>query len=123
MKRVDMGQEGEDLSTTREIEHQKQRQKENQTQYQRRPRKDKKYGSERESGKLCILRGFLKNEELGLGCGEALRFEQQVMHVSIATAASEQSFEVAVDSFNHSHRYLGPAVVQDAFEMIQQHAS
>jgi hypothetical protein len=34
MKRVDMGQEGEDLSTTREIEHQKQRQKENQTQYQ-----------------------------------------------------------------------------------------
>ena len=26
-------------------------------------------GSERESGKLCILRGFLKNEEFGLGCG------------------------------------------------------
>jgi LacI family transcriptional regulator len=27
------------------------------------------YGSEREFGKLCILRGFLKNEEFGLGCG------------------------------------------------------
>jgi hypothetical protein len=26
-------------------------------------------GSERESGKLCILRGFLKNEEFSLGCG------------------------------------------------------
>jgi hypothetical protein len=26
-------------------------------------------GSEREFGKLCILRGFLKNEEFGLGCG------------------------------------------------------
>ena len=28
-----------------------------------------KFGSERESGKLCILRGFLKNEEFSLGCG------------------------------------------------------
>ena len=27
------------------------------------------FGSERESGKLCILRGFLKNEEFSLGCG------------------------------------------------------
>jgi hypothetical protein len=27
------------------------------------------FGSEREFGKLCILRGFLKNEEFGLGCG------------------------------------------------------
>jgi hypothetical protein len=26
-------------------------------------------GSEQESGKLCILRGFLKNQEFGLGCG------------------------------------------------------
>ena len=26
-------------------------------------------GSERESEKLCILRGFLKNEEFSLGCG------------------------------------------------------
>jgi hypothetical protein len=26
-------------------------------------------GSEQESGKLCILRGFLKNEEFGLGRG------------------------------------------------------
>ena len=28
-----------------------------------------KKGSEQESGKLCILRGFLKNEEFGLGRG------------------------------------------------------
>jgi hypothetical protein len=76
-------------------------------------------GSEQESGKLCILRGFLKNEEFGLGRGQALRLQQQIVHVSVTTATSEQSFDVAVDGFNHSHRYLRPAVVQDALEMIQ----
>ena len=81
-----------------------------------------KKGSERESGKLCILRGFMKSEEFSLRGRQALRFEQQVIHVSITAAASEQSFDVAVDGFNHSHRYFGPAVVQDALEIIQQHA-
>jgi hypothetical protein len=52
----------------------------------------------------------------------AARFEQQVIHVSITAAASEQSFDVAIDGFNHTHRYLRPAVVQDALQMIQQHA-
>ena len=80
------------------------------------------FGSKRVSGKLCILRGFLKNEEFGLCGRQALRFEQQVIHVSITAAASEQSFDVAIDGFNHTHRYLRPAVVQDALQMIQQHA-
>src|SRR5579864_210933 len=82
----------------------------------------KKMGSERESGKLCILRGFVKNEEFSLRGRQALRFEQQVIHVSITAAASEQSFDVAIDGFYHTHRYLRPAVVQDALQMIQQHA-
>src|SRR6266576_2609114 len=76
-------------------------------------------GSEQESRKPCILRGFLKNEEFGLGRGQALRLQQQIVRVSVTTATSEQSFDVAVDGFNHSHRYLRPAVVQDALEMIQ----
>ena len=80
---------------------------------------DSELGSEQESGKLCILRGFLKNEEFGLGRGQALRLPQQIVHVSLTTARSEQSFDVAVGGFNHSHRYLRPAVVQDALEMIQ----
>jgi phosphatidylserine/phosphatidylglycerophosphate/cardiolipin synthase-like enzyme len=30
---------------------------------------DRNIGSEREFGKVCILRGFLKNQEFGLGYG------------------------------------------------------
>jgi hypothetical protein len=47
--------------------------------------------------------------------------EQQIVHVSIPAATSEQSFDVAVDGFNHPHRHLNPAVVQDPIEMIDQH--
>ena len=67
---------------------------------------------------MRILRGFLKNDEFGLGGRQALRLQQQ----SITAAAAEQSFDVAVDRFYHTHGYLRPAVVQDALEMIQQHA-
>jgi hypothetical protein len=41
-----------------------------------------------------MLRGFLKNDEFGLGRGQGLRLR---------------------------HRYLRPAVVQDALQMIHQH--
>ena len=71
---------------------------------------------------MRILRGFLKNDEFGLGGRQALRLQQQIVHVSITAAAAEQSFDVAVDRFYHTHGYLRPAVVQDALEMIQQHA-
>ena len=33
-----------------------------------------KYGSWRESGKVCVLRGFLKSDELGSRGGQPLRF-------------------------------------------------
>jgi hypothetical protein len=66
-----------------------------------------------------MLRGFLKNDEFGLGGRQALRLQQQIAHVSITAAPTEQSFDVAVDGFNYSHRYLRPAVVQDALQMIQ----
>src|SRR5216683_1242096 len=76
-------------------------------------------GSEQEFGKMRILRCFLKNKEFGLGSRQALRLQEQVVHVAIATAAPEQGFEVAVDRFDHSQRYLHPAVVQDALQVIQ----
>jgi hypothetical protein len=46
------------------------------------------YGSARESEKGVILRGFLKDDELGPGCGHALGFEQEVTEISIAAAAA-----------------------------------
>jgi hypothetical protein len=81
-----------------------------------------KYGSAQQSVRVRILRGFLKSDEFGLCGGQALRLQQQIVHVAITTAATKQSFDVAVDGFHHTHRYLRPAIVQDALEMIQQHA-
>ena len=82
----------------------------------------KKKGSARQSGQMRILRGFLESDEFGLSGSQSLRLQQQIVHVSITAAAAEQSFDVAVDGFNHTQWYLRPAVVQDALEMIQQHA-
>src|SRR2546426_190521 len=55
---------------------------------------------------MRILRGFMKNKEFGLGSRQALRLQEQVVHVAIATAAPEQGFDVAVDRFDHSQRYF-----------------
>jgi len=79
------------------------------------------YGSTQQSVRVRILRGFLKSDEFGLGGGQALGLQQQIVHVSITAAAAEQSFDVAVDGFHHTHRYLRPAIVQDTLEMTQQH--
>src|SRR5580658_10907555 len=78
-------------------------------------------GSTQQSVRVRILRGFLKSDEFGLGGGQALRLQQQIVHVSITAAAAEQSFDVAVDGFHYTHRYLRPAIVQNTLEMIQQH--
>src|SRR5258708_5143175 len=80
------------------------------------------YGSAQQSVRVRILRGFLESDEFGLSGGQALCLQQQIVHVSITAAAAEQSFDVAVDRFHHTHGYLRPAVVQNALEMIQQHA-
>ena len=47
-----------------------------------------KAGSARESERGAILRGFLKDDELGSGGGHALGFEQQVAEIRIAAAAA-----------------------------------
>jgi hypothetical protein len=76
-------------------------------------------GSERESVRTRILRGFLQSDELGLGGRQALRLQEQVVHVAISSATPEQRFDVAVHRFDHSHRHLGPAIVEDALQVIQ----
>src|ERR1700684_2883093 len=78
-------------------------------------------GSTQQSVRVRILRGFLKSDEFGLGGGQALRLQRQIVQVSITAAAAEQSFDVAVDGFHHTHRYLRPAIVQNTLEMMQQH--
>src|SRR4029077_12191536 len=77
-------------------------------------------GSAQQSVRVRILRGFLESDEFGLSGSQSLRLQQQIVHISITAAAAEQSFDVAVDGFNHTHGYLRPAVVQDALQMIQQ---
>jgi hypothetical protein len=42
------------------------------------------FRSERESGKVRILCGFLKNEELGLGSRQALCLQQQIVQIAVA---------------------------------------
>jgi len=46
------------------------------------------YGSWRESGKVRVLRGFLKSDEFGSRGRQPLRFEQQVVEVAIAASAT-----------------------------------
>src|SRR5580700_1803489 len=81
-----------------------------------------KIGSAQQSVRVRILRGFLESDEFGLSGSQALRLRQQIVHVSITAAAAEQSFDVAVDGFHHTHWYLRPAIVQNALEMSQQRA-
>ena len=78
-----------------------------------------KIGSTQQSVRVLILRSFLKSDEFGLGGGQALRLQQQIVHVSVPAAATEESFDVAVDGFYNPHRHLGFAVVQDSFHMLE----
>src|SRR5580692_6793405 len=86
----------------------------------RTPDELRKLGSAQQSVRVRILRGFLESDEFGLSGSQALRLQQQIVHVSITAAAAEQSFDVAVDGFHHTHWYLRPAIVQNALEMSQQ---
>jgi hypothetical protein len=43
-----------------------------------------KKGSGPQSVKVCILRGFLESDELGLGGWQALRLQQQVTEIAVA---------------------------------------
>ena len=58
------------------------------SQRRRKARWVRKIGSAQESGELRILCGFLKNQELGLGGGQPLRLEQQVVQVAVAAATT-----------------------------------
>jgi len=78
-------------------------------------------GSWQESGKVCVLRGFLKSDEFGSRGGHPLRFQQQVVEVAVTASAAQKRFDVAVDSLHHSQFDLGPTVVQYSLQVIDQH--
>jgi hypothetical protein len=41
-----------------------------------------------ESGKVCVLRGFLKSDQFGSRCGQPLRCQQQVVEFAVAASAA-----------------------------------
>src|SRR5882762_8396406 len=59
------------------------------------------FGSAQQFVRVCILRGFLESDEFGLSGSQALRLQQEIVHVSITAATAKQSFDVAVDGFHH----------------------
>jgi hypothetical protein len=65
-----------------------------------------KKGSEQESGKMRILRGFLESDEFGLGGCQALRLQQQVIKIAVAPTTAQQRFDVSIDGFHYPHRSL-----------------
>src|SRR5262245_18244527 len=79
--------------------------------------------SERESDRVCILRGFpdsADGEEFEVADCQSLGLEQQVTQVFVAAPAIDKHADVPVDGFHDSHPDLGPAVVDDAVQVFQQ---
>jgi transposase len=76
-----------------------------------------KDGSIQQTGKVCVLCGFLKSDEVGSRGSQPLRFQQQVVEVAVAVSPAQQSFDIAVDRFHDAQPHLGPAVVQDSLQV------
>jgi hypothetical protein len=81
------------------------------------PLTEEKTGSWRESGEVCVLRGFPESDEFGSRGRHPLRLQQQVVEVAVAASAFEQRSDIAVDCLHHSQPHLGPAVVQDSLQV------
>jgi len=71
-------------------------------------------GSARQSVKVRILRGFLKSNKFGLCGSQALRFQQQIVQIPVTTSSSKQGFDVAIHCFDHAHRDLCLAIIQNS---------
>src|SRR6266851_3751179 len=57
---------------------------------------ERECGSPQEFDEVCILCGFLKSNEFGLGKGQSLCFEQQIVDIAIAATAAQQCFDIPV---------------------------
>jgi hypothetical protein len=68
------------------------------------PSKD---GSAQQSVKVCILRGFLESDELGLGGCHALRLQQQVIEIAVAPTTAQQRFDGEREGLRRYAQYSG----------------
>src|SRR5271157_3286953 len=80
-----------------------------------------KNGSAQQSDEGRILGGFLESNEFGLGGGQPLRLQEQIVQIAVAATPAQQRFDVPIHRLHHAQRYLDPAVVQDSLQVIQQH--
>ena len=75
-------------------------------------------GSPRESDEVGILSGFLEGDEFGLGSGQSLCLEQEIVDVTVAPASAKDRLDISVDRFHHAQRNFIRAIVQDSIEML-----
>jgi len=75
-------------------------------------------GSPQESDEVGILSGFLEGDEFGLGSGQSLCLEKEIVDVTVAPASAKDRLDISVDCFHHAQRNFIRAIVQDSIEML-----
>ncbi|MGA2646985.1 MAG: hypothetical protein ABSF15_19915, partial [Candidatus Sulfotelmatobacter sp.] len=59
-------------------------------------------GSPQESDEVGILSGFFEGGEFGLGSGQSLCLEQEIVDVTLAPASAKDGLDISVDRFHHA---------------------
>ncbi len=83
-----------------------------------------KFGSERDSDGWAILGCFLdgvNSDEFDVGYSHSLGLQEQVAEILITASAVDQHTNVPVDRFDHTEAHLGPTVVENAVQVLDQH--
>src|SRR5260370_202961 len=91
---------------------------------ERRPAYEKEYGSERDSDGWGILGCFLdgvNSDEFDVSYGHPLGLQEQVAEILITASAVDQHTNVPVDRFDHAEAHLGPTVIENAVQVLDQH--
>jgi hypothetical protein len=78
-------------------------------------------GSAQESEKPPSLRRFPENQKFGLERRQSLRFQQQITEILVSAPAEEKRLDVTVDGFYHTKSHPHAAVIQNPFQVGEQH--
>src|SRR2546430_10083890 len=73
-----------------------------------------------------ILRGFLRaadRDEFNVGHDHSFDLQQQVLQVLVAAAAVDHHANICIEGLHYPKADLGPTVVQNAIQVVQQHRS
>src|ERR1700676_30752 len=68
----------------------------------------------------CLLYA-VNGDEFDVGHRHPLGLQQKISQVLIAATTVDQHANVSIDGLNYTKANLGPAVVQNALQMLQQH--